>query len=281
MHDAKPYSIVYLPGTRLRVCCVLTGCFPRGCFAILAGCYASAIAIALLLLMSSSPCAAGQVVVASTSLTGAIAHAAGAQEVRVLTPADAKHPPEYDLKPTDLLKLEGADVVIYAGYERMVSKLVETSRNKKIAAIRVDTTLSPDNLIAQVRNVAGTLKTEREAGSWEKGFLQALGLLKNKLAPVAGKRAVVHWHAKPFAAWAGLSVVQVIPMGELTPRVIADAVAQKPDVVLDILHSSVAGTIATNAKCRYVQILNFPGAEKTASLEDIFAYNTAQLLKAF
>jgi len=236
---------------------------------------------AALLVTVSSPCRASQVVVASTSLAGAIAKAAGAQEVRVLTPADVRHPPEYDLKPTDLLKLEGADVVIYAGYERMVSKLVETSRNKQIVAIQVDTTLSPENLIAQVHKVAASLKTEREAGAWEKSFLQTLGLLKNRLAPVAGKRAVVHWHARSFAVWAGLSVVQVIPMGELTPRVIADAVAQRPDVVLDILQSPVAGTIAENAKSRYVQIINFPGAEKTASLEDIFAYNTNQLLKAF
>jgi zinc transport system substrate-binding protein len=234
-----------------------------------------------LLAMPTFADAAGQVVVASTALAGAIAHAAGAQEVRVLTPADAKHPPEYDLKPTDLLKLEGADVVIYAGYERMVSKLVETSRNKQMVAIQVDTTLSPETLIAQVHKVAGVLKTEREAGAWEKSFLQALGLLKNKLASIAGKRAVVHWHARPFATWAGLSVVQVIPMGELTPRVIADAIAQKPDVVLDILQSPVARTIADNAKSRYVQIINFPGVEKTASLDDIFAYNTSRLLKAF
>jgi zinc transport system substrate-binding protein len=236
---------------------------------------------AVLLVAASSQCAAGQVVVASTTLTGAIAHAAGAQEVRVLTPTDAGHPPEYDLKPTDLLKLDGADVVVYAGYERMVSRLVEASRNKQIIAIQVDTTLSPENLIAQVHKVAGVLKTEREAGSWEKGFVQTLKSLKSRLAPVAGKRAVVHWHARPFAAWAGLTVVQVIPLGELTPRVIADSVAQKPDVVVDILHSPVGKTIADNAKCRYVQLINFPGVEKTASLEDIFEYNTNQLLKPF
>jgi len=236
---------------------------------------------AALLVTAPSPCAAGQVVVASTSLTGAIAHAAGAQEVRILTPADAKHPPEYDLKPADLLKLEGTDVVVYAGYERMVSKLVETSRNKQMVAIQVDTTLSPENLIAQVHKVAGALKTERAAGSWEKSFLQTLKSLKGKLAPVAGKRAVVHWHARPFAMWAGLSVVQVIPLGELTPRIIADSIAQKPDVVVDILHAPVARTIADNAKCRYVQLINFPGERKTTSLEDIFEYNTNQLLKAF
>ena len=93
--------------------------------------------------VDASRAQAGQIVVASTSLTGAIAHAAGAQEVRVLTPADASHPPEYDLKPADLLKLEGAGVVVYAGYERMVSRLVETSRNKQIVAIQVDTTSHP------------------------------------------------------------------------------------------------------------------------------------------
>ena len=67
----------------------------------------------------------------------------------------------------------------------------------------------------------------------------------------------------------------------LTPKIIADALAQKPDVVVDILHSPVARTIADNAKCRYVQLINFPGVEKTTSLEDVFEYNTNQLLKAF
>ncbi len=276
--NTSSYSIVYLPGTRLRVCYVALldvllstpASVPRCRLGLLSNrswykphiTYHRAVMFFLwiaLLAMSALPCRAGQIVVASTSLTGAIAHAAGAQEVRVLTPADAKHPPEYDLKPTDLLKLEGADVVVYAGYERMVSKLVETSRNKQMVAIQVDTTLSPENLIAQVHKVANALKTQREADAWEKSFLQALELLKNKLAPVAGKRAVVHWHAKPFAAWAGLSVVQVIPMGELTPRVIADSIAEKPDVVVDILHAPVARTIADNAKCRYIQLINFRG----------------------
>ena len=233
------------------------------------------------LAMSTVAHAAGQVVVASTSLTGAIAKAAGAHEVRILTPADVGHPPEYDLKPTDLIKLEGADVVVYAGYERMVSRLAETSRNKQIRVVQVDTTLSPENLIAQVRKVAVALKTEKEAGVWERSFLQTLNTLKSKLAPLAEKRAVVHWHARPFATWAGLNVVQAIPLGELTPRIIADSIALKPDVVVDIAHSPVAKTIADNAKCKYVQIINFPGVEKTKSLEDIFEYNTNQLLKAF
>lgn len=235
---------------------------------------------ALFVTMWSCPCA-GQVVVASTSLAGAIAHAAGAKEVRVLTPAYVQHPPEYEVKPTDLIKLEGADAVVYAGYERAVSRLVEATRNRKILPIQINTEASPENLISQVLKVAAALNTEQEARAWEKNFREKLGALKARLGPLADKRAVVHWHARPFAAWAGLSIAQVLRPGELTPRVIADAVAQKPDVVIDILHAPMARTIAENARCRYTQVINFPGTDKTATLEDLFQYNAAQLLKAF
>jgi zinc transport system substrate-binding protein len=233
------------------------------------------------LLLIGTANAAEPVAVASTSLTGAIAKAAGAKEVRILTPAGIAHPPEYELRPSDLPKLEGAHVVLYAGYERMVSRLVETGKNKQILVVQVNTEASPENLISQVRKVAAALKTETHAAAWEKEFQGKLAALRETLAPLSGKRAVVHWHAQPFARWAGLSVVQVVRPGELTPKVIADAIAQKPDAVIDILHSPVAKTIADNAQCRYVQIINFPGAGNTTTLDDLFDYNTKELLKAF
>jgi|GEM_PF-250176 ABC-type Mn2+/Zn2+ transport system permease subunit len=233
------------------------------------------------LLMTGTVSAAEPVAVASTSLTGAIAKAAGAREVRILTPAGIAHPPEYELKPSDLPKLEGAQVVLYAGYERMVSKLVETGRNKQILVVQLNTETSPENLISQVRKVAAALKTEVQAAAWEKEFQGKLAALRASLAPLSAKRAAVHWHAQPFARWAGLSVVQVVRPGELTPKVIADAIAQKPDVVVDILHSPVAKTIADNAQCKYGQVINFPGAGNTVTLDDLFEYNTKELLKAF
>ena len=220
-------------------------------------------------------------VVASTSLTGAIAKAAGAREVRVLTAGDISHPPEYDLKPSDMLKFEGANVVLYGGYEKMVSKLLETSRNKNLLALQIDTTASPENLITQARKVAEILKKEKEERVWEERFLGELKDLQKKLSPYSGKRAVVHLHAQPFSRWAGLNVVQVIPPGELTPKLVADAIAQKPDLVVDIFHFPVAKVIAQNAQCRYVQVINFPGIDNTVTLEDIFRYNSSQLVKSF
>jgi hypothetical protein len=222
-----------------------------------------------------------ETVVASTSLTGAIARAAGASEVRIITPAEAKHPPEYELRPSDLLKLEDATVVVYAGYERMVAKLVEASNSKGLISIQVDTATSPDNLIAQTRKIAGVLHTEKQQQAWEKGFLEKLSRDKAKLTPFAGRRAVVHLQAQAFTRWAGLSVVQVISPGELSPKAITDAIARKPDIVVDILHFPAARVIAENAHCLYVQLINFPGVGETLTLDDVFEYNTAQILSLF
>jgi zinc transport system substrate-binding protein len=222
-----------------------------------------------------------EIVVASTSLTGAMAKAGGAKEVRVMTPSEMRHPPEYELKPSDLMKLEGASVVIYGGYERMVSKLLETSKNKNMVAIQVDTATSPQNLITQVEKISRILKTEKEEQIWEQSFLEKVKVLQKKLAPFSGKRAVVHRQAQPFALWAGLPIVQTINPGELTPRAIADAIAKKPELVVDIFHFPMVKVIAENAKCKYIQVINFPGVENTQTLEDIFEYNSMQLIKVF
>ena len=56
---------------------------------------------------------------------------------------------------------------------------------------------------------------------------------------------------------------------------------QKPDLVVDILHFPNAEVIAENAACKSIQVINFPGVENTKALEDVFEYNSTQLLKVF
>jgi ABC-type Fe3+-hydroxamate transport system substrate-binding protein len=163
----------------------------------------------------------------------------------------------------------------------MVSKLLETSKNKNILAIQINTETFPENLVSQARKISKVLGTEKEEQVWEERFLEKLRELQKKISSFSGKRAIVHRFAQPFAQWAGLQVVQIVSPGELTPKVIGDAVAKNPELVVDIYHFPVAQVIAENAKCKYVQVINFPGANNTQNLEDIFEYNSAQLLKAF
>jgi ABC-type Mn2+/Zn2+ transport system permease subunit len=235
----------------------------------------------ILLLNFPSPSSAQEAVVASTSLAGAIAKAAGAKEVRIIVSSEMRHPPEYDLKPSDLLKFERAKAVIYGGYEKMVSKLLEASKNKNILAIQIDTETSPENLISQARKISKVLGTEREEHVWEEKFLENLKELQKKISLYSGKRAIVHRFAQPFAQWAGLSIAQIISPGELTPKVIGDAIAKNPELVVDIYHVPVAQVIAENVRCKYVQVINFPGVENTQTLEEIFEYNSKELLKIF
>jgi len=237
--------------------------------------------IGFILLWPPATLAKNLVVVASTSLVGAIVKAGGAKEVRILTPGETRHPPEYDLRPSDLLKFEGADIVVYGGYERMVQKLLETSKNKNILALQIETETSPENLVNQVRKISKLLGTEKEAQAWEIGFLEKLMSLKKKISPFSEKKAVVHRFAQPFSKWVGLRLVQIISPGELTPKVIAEAVAKKPELVVDILHFPNAKVISENAKCKYIQVINFPGIKNTDTLEDLFEYNSTQLLRPF
>jgi hypothetical protein len=65
----------------------------------------------------------------------------------------------------------------------------------------------------------------------------------------------------------------------LTPKVIGDSVAKHPDLVVDIYHLPVAQVIAENAKCKYIQVINFPGVGNTESLDDLFEYNAMQLIQ--
>jgi hypothetical protein len=105
--------------------------------------------------------------------------------------------------------------------------------------------------------------------------------LQKKISLYSGKRAIVHRFAQPFAQWAGLSIAQIISPGELTPKVIGDAIAKNPELVVDIYHVPVAQVIAENVRCKYVQVINFPGVENTQTLEEIFEYNSKELLKIF
>jgi ABC-type Zn uptake system ZnuABC Zn-binding protein ZnuA len=87
--------------------------------------------------------AGGKVVLASTFWVAAIAKAAGAENVRILAPLDLRHPPEYELKPSDLAAASKADIIIYAGWEQFTKKLADTAGSAGIQTITGTTSNAP------------------------------------------------------------------------------------------------------------------------------------------
>jgi zinc transport system substrate-binding protein len=87
--------------------------------------------IALLILLSL-PCqaAASPVVVAATGWAAAFARAAGAEDVLVIAPENLQHPPDYDPKPSDLLRLRDADFIVLGGFEGFAQRLRDSAGGK-------------------------------------------------------------------------------------------------------------------------------------------------------
>jgi zinc transport system substrate-binding protein len=218
------------------------------------------------------------VVVASTSWTGAVAQAAGADEVRVLAPLELKHPPEYDYRPADIARLSEAAAIVYAGYEPFMRKLLEAAGYPESKAIIVTTTNTPDNLKQQARLLAEKLGTLKKEAAWEIRFEKVTAeILKKAAVKNAAKiKVLVQQHQQPFVKWLGYNIAGVYGAEELSPAKVMEYANLKPDLVIDNYHNPQGKPIAEVAKCKYVELINFPSV-KAPTLVDLFKENAGRL----
>jgi hypothetical protein len=220
-------------------------------------------------------------VIASTTWVAAIADAAGAQNIRVLAPSEMRHPPEYELKPSDLEAVSRASFIVYGGWEMFAEKLAETAGSAGIQVIKVHTANSPDNLKTEARKLAEMFGTMEQFEQWTRRFDLLLEDLRGKIqAAFPGSKAVVSRAQIPFAQWAGLEIAGDYGPSELSPATLLNLVRKQPLIVIDNYHGPGGQSIAEAAKASYVQLLNFPGKDGTKNMEDLFRYNTAALLDA-
>jgi zinc transport system substrate-binding protein len=218
------------------------------------------------------------VVVASTGWTGAIAKAAGADEVIVLAPLDLKHPPEYDYRPADIARLNKATLLIYAGYEPFIKKLIEASGFPETKTVRVTTLNEPDHLKRQAKVVAEKLGTGDREKAWEDGFDKVAAAIRSRAAQkgVGRIRVLVQQHQVPFVKWLGYPIAGVFGAGELSPARIMELAALKPDLIIDNFHNPQGRPIREVVRCPYAELINFPSAG-APSLEALFQENAARL----
>ena len=118
-----------------------------------------------LILSSSLSCKENKKVkiVASTSWVASIAELAGIDDVPTIAPVNLKHPPEYEIKPMDILKVSQADLFIYAGYERMMKTISEAAEVDKSKIAKVKTTNTYENLSNMVKILSEKAGTQKEA----------------------------------------------------------------------------------------------------------------------
>jgi ABC-type Fe3+-hydroxamate transport system substrate-binding protein len=227
------------------------------------------------------PSSGGKQVLVSTSWIGAMATAAGAENVRILAPLDLRHPPEYELKPSDLAAASKADIIIYAGWEQFAEKLADTAGSAQIQTIIVRTSNDPAEFKAEAAKIAQALGTEAKLEEWWGAFLPFAEELRERVAAAyPDRRVVVNRMQTPYVAWMGFEVAGEFGPAEPSPAVILELAQMKPAAVLDNYHGPSGQPIAEAAGAAYVELLNFPGKDGTLSIEDVFRYNADALIKA-
>lgn len=213
-------------------------------------------------------------IIASTSWTALIAEAASGQDVEIIAPVELKHPPEYDFKPSDIERIQGADHILMAGYEPFMNKLLQSNDIDETKIIQVRTTNTYDNLVAQTKAIAEKLGTEEAQEKWEEEFSTATDEImeKAKAKGVKNMKVLAHTHMVDFAKSLGFEVVEIFGAEEMSPAKIGELANLDHALIIDNYHNPQGMAIAEISKAERVELRNFPGPNH-GDLIDLFKDN--------
>ncbi|MGY4707328.1 metal ABC transporter substrate-binding protein [Candidatus Bipolaricaulota sp. J31] len=239
-------------------------------------------------------------VVATSAVLGDLAARIGGDAVAVtiiIPPGFC--PAHYDLKPSDLLAVARADLVIYHGFEPWIETL--------LARVNPDATVlplkgpwnTPDPLIAKAKAIADTLAKllpeEAEGFAARYGEFAAAvhafaeeTLARSRELGLADVKAIVMQWQAGFAKWIGLHVVATYPPEErLSLKDLSELVTAGKEagvtLVIDNLQSGVSfgAKLAHALGAIHVVLTNFPGAlPGTADLLAMLATNAEAIFSA-
>ncbi|WP_046776580.1 metal ABC transporter solute-binding protein, Zn/Mn family [Streptomyces yangpuensis] len=219
-------------------------------------------------------------VVVTTTWEGALAKAAGAEDIKVIVPQSVHHAPDYDPRPSDLAAVAKADFVLYAPFEPYAAKIKEAAGSgAKLVEVELDN--DPDKVSAEVGRLAGLFGTADAAAQWKTGFDAEYTKLNKELQagwPGGRSPSVV---TQVFTAWsaklAGATTVGTFGPEAVTPAQLAELAAKKPSLVLDNAHMST-GAVLPDSDAKQVKIVNYPGDD--LDLLPVYRYAAAELKKA-
>ncbi|HTP57984.1 MAG TPA: zinc ABC transporter substrate-binding protein [Spirochaetia bacterium] len=213
-------------------------------------------------------------VVATNSWTAALAGAAGATDIVTLAPTDLRHPAEYDLKPSDIVKLRGAGLIVSTGFEVMAKRLAEAAGSRKIRVLRVDADYSLATMRTSIQAIADVLGTQDKARSAIADLETFLSSWKQELRDdgLYGAPVLVHVFQEPLMKELGFTIKGDFGPAPLEAAQIATLSAQKITYIVDNWHNEVAAPLReTMPDARYASLINFPGPYDTKTLLDVLS----------
>ncbi len=227
-----------------------------------------------------------EVILATTSWTAsfveeALPHLRGFKVI-TLAGMDLRHPPEYELKPSDVLLLGNCRYFVFAGYESMIPKIKQGSLRVGGTQVQIQTVNTPKAIRDSVQKLSQLFGTEKEAAKNIERIEQFYGEWKKEVerSGLRGTSVVCHAFLSPIAQELGLNIVGTYGPAPLEAVGIAELAGKKPRFILDNWHTDVGKPlILALPGTPVVSFINFPGKGGTKSLLDVLAYNREQLRK--
>jgi zinc transport system substrate-binding protein len=219
-------------------------------------------------------------VLATNSWTAAYARAAGVEQVDQLAPSSLQHPSEYELQISDLEKIKNADLIIYAGYEVVISQIMKSLKLDEKKYLKIETGYTQNQVIEPIRKIAEIAGTVSAANIVidKLTALFAESRVAVEKAGLKGKPVIVHFFHSGFAKEMGMNPVAVIGPAPLELFNLGELAKKEVALIIDNQHNPIAQPLAGMKKgVRVVELLNFPGSKNTVSLEDVIRYNTLQI----
>ncbi len=222
-------------------------------------------------------------VLATTPWTAAFARAAGAEHVDLLAPYEMRHPPEYELRATDLRRVEEADLVVYAGYETMMSRLERVLGDTVAASVQITTVHTREEIETAVMRIAAALGTEDQA---RRNVAELHRFLEEwsadlRSAGLHHEAILVHGFQVPLLEDLGVPPAGRFGPGPLEAQQIVRLSRTGATVIIDNWHNEVSQPLReTIPDAAIATFINFPGHRGTRTLLDVLRYNREELDRA-
>lgn len=213
-------------------------------------------------------------VLASTSWTAAFADLAGVDSVDFLAPASLRHPPEYELVPSDIVRVKNADVIVAAGYEKMMETIADSLAGKNTPVVKITTENSIEKVTSETAKIAAVTGTTPRLDSYIKTVEDGRAMVA---ASSQGKRVYCHKMQTPLAEDLGLEIVGTFGPAPVNAEQIAFASQGDFDFIIDNVHNPITGPFKEVTGKPVVTWRNFPAKVEKGALEKVVKENIEAL----
>lgn len=213
-------------------------------------------------------------VLASTSWTAAFADLAGVDDLDFLAPASLRHPPEYELTPSDIVKVRSAKVLVVAGYEKMMATITDSLASLGSEVVKITTENSIEKVKSETEKIASVTKTIPRIGSYIKTVEEGRRMVASSSK---GKKVLCHKMQQPLAKDLGLEIAGTFGPAPVSAAQIQDAKEGGYDFIIDNVHNPVAGPFQEVTDIPVLTWRNFPEQVEKGMLEEVVRENIKAL----